>query len=241
MRSRRCRINHSAHNRFTLFAFAAVSALGLLLSGCRQDMHNQPKFIPLRSSEFFPDRRSARPPVPGTVAQLEDKDVDREQLDPTSYLLTGRHGSALGNDLPFPADTPEQRRDILRRGQNRYNIYCTPCHSWTGDGYGMIVQRGYKQPPTFHSDRLRNAPLGHFYDVISNGFGAMPDYAAQIKPEDRWMIAAYIRALQRSQNAIEADVEDRSKLNTSTDQVVVPPTSKRDEIAPRPQPGGERP
>src|SRR5207302_9323646 len=112
MRSRRCRINHSAHNRFTLFAFAAVSALGLLLSGCRQDMHNQPKFIPLRSSEFFPDRRSARPPVQGTVAQLEDKDVDREQLDPSSYFLTGRHGSALGNDLPFPAETPEKRRDI---------------------------------------------------------------------------------------------------------------------------------
>src|SRR5262249_39613929 len=143
----------------------------LFLSGCRQDMHNQPKFIPLRSSEFFPDQRSARYPVAGTIPQLcpnfgrtdagkqgeesalcIDKTVDDEQLDPNSYLLTGRqNGVTLGNALPFK---PDNIHDFLLRGQQRYNIYCTPCHSLTGDGYGMIVQRGYKRPPTFHQDRL---------------------------------------------------------------------------------------
>jgi len=204
-------------------------------------MHNQPKFIPLRSTEFFPDRRSARYPVPGTVAQLcragarsdsalcVDAEEDAAQLDPNSYFLTGRHnGMALGNELPF---TPQDMHAFLKRGQQRYEIYCTPCHSLIGDGNGMIVQRGYKRPPSFHEDRLRNAPLGHFFDVMSNGFGAMPDYAAQIHPEDRWAIAAYIRALQLSQNATENDVaqEDRDKLKSpSKDQIVIPPTSRNE-------------
>lgn len=226
----------------------------MVLSGCRQDMHNQPKFIPLRSSEFFPDHRSARYPVPGTIAQFcpagarpgtalcIDQNMDTEQLDPDSYFLTGRHnGSALGNELPDQfKSTP--LHDVLTRGQERYEIYCTPCHSMLGDGNGMIVQRGYQRPPSFHSDRLRNAPLGHFYDVISNGFGAMPDYAAQIHPEDRWAIAAYIRALQLSQHATAADVasEDAGKLNTPTsEKIPLPPTSKNIQEAPAEPPAGE--
>ncbi|MBZ5504749.1 MAG: cytochrome c [Acidobacteriia bacterium] len=205
-------------------------------------MHNQPKFIPLRSSEFYSDRRSARYPVPGTVPQLEDKDVDHEQLDPNSYYLTGKHGNVYGNELP--GDSAENRAKILARGQERYNIYCTPCHSMLGDGNGMIVQRGYKRPPSFHVQRLKNAPLGWFYDVISNGFGGMPDYAAQVKPADRWAIAAYIRALQLSQGATEADVlqADRDKLNQpGEDGIRVPETSLQPPApAPRPEGGVKR-
>jgi mono/diheme cytochrome c family protein len=243
-----------------MIALSAMLSAALVLSGCRQDMHNQPKFIPLRSSEFFPDERSARYPVTGTIPQLcphfapansaaagstpalcLDLQVDAEQLNPTSYLLTGRqNGATLGNDLPFK---PDNLHDFLMRGQQRYNIYCTPCHSLTGDGYGMIVQRGYKRPPTFHQDRLRNAPLGHFFDVMSNGFGAMPDYGAQIKPSDRWAIAAYVRALQRSQHAHESDVplEERAKLNAPPQKPEYPHSSKPDQELPQPPAGGAKP
>ncbi|HZD94640.1 MAG TPA: cytochrome c [Candidatus Sulfotelmatobacter sp.] len=196
----------------------------LVLSGCRQDMHNQPRFIPLRSSEFYPDHRSARYPVPGTVPRLEDANIDREQLDPGSYYLSGKHGNVYGNDLPLQAPL----KDVLQRGEQRFNIYCTPCHSLVGDGNGMIVQRGFKRPPSFHQQRLRNAPLGYFYEIIGNGFGSMPDYAAQVRPADRWAIAAYIRALQLSQSASEADVppQDREKLSKAgEDQIAIPDTS----------------
>jgi mono/diheme cytochrome c family protein len=205
-----------------LFAAASMA----VLAGCRQDMHNQPKFIPLRSSEFYSDRRSARYPVPGTIPQLDDKTVDKEQLDPNSYFLSGKHGNTYGNELP---GTDQQAvAAVLARGQERYNIYCQPCHSELGDGNGMIVQRGFKRPPSFHVQRLRNAPLGWFYDVISNGFGGMPDYSAQIKPADRWAIAAYIRALQLSQNANESDVAaaDRDQLNKPAGNgIIIPDTS----------------
>ena len=259
VRSRRCLISVSAPIRSAAVALSALFAI-VLLSGCRQDMHNQPKFIPLRSSDFFADQRSARFPIAGTVPQLcpnfarndagkageesalcLDATVDAEQLDPNSYLLTGRqNGGALGNDLPFkPADL----RAFLLRGKERYNIYCTPCHSLTGDGYGMIVQRGYKRPPTFHQDRLRNAPLGHFYDVMSNGFGAMPDYGAQIKPEDRWAIAAYIRVLQRSQHPKDSDLtpQDRAILNKPPQQPEYPSTSKPKQEPPQTPAGGVKP
>jgi mono/diheme cytochrome c family protein len=210
-------------------------------------MHNQPKFIPLRSSEFYSDRRSARYPVPGTVPQLEDKKVDQAQLDPDSYFLTGRHGNIYGNEIPSEVSDPnsanvqKDRAQLLARGQERYNIYCTPCHSMVGDGNGMIVQRGYKRPPSFHVQRLKNAPLGWFYDVISNGFGGMPDYTAQVKPADRWAIAAYIRALQLSQGATDADVPqaDRDKLNKpEEDGIRVPDTSLQPPAqAPHPEGG----
>jgi hypothetical protein len=202
-----------------LLVLAAIS----VITGCRQDMQNQPKFIPLRSSEFFPDQRSARYPVPGTVRRLDQRELDAGALDPASYYLTGKHGVAFGNEMPFPLT-----RDVLARGQNRYNIYCTPCHDMVGEGKGMIVQRGFKHPPTFHQQRLRNAPVGYFYDVMSNGLGAMPDYTTQLNPSDRWAVAAYIRALQLSQHAEEKDVTpaEQEKLKTPSENgTKYPPSS----------------
>jgi hypothetical protein len=217
-----------------MLVLAAMS----LMAGCRQDMHNQPKFIPLRSNTFFPDQRSARYPVSGTVPRLEDATMDAEQLDPSSYFLTGKHGAAFGNELPFPLT-----REVMDRGEQRFNIYCSPCHARIGDGDGMIVQRGYKHPPSFHQERLRNAPVGYFFDIMSNGLGAMPDYASQIKPSDRWAIAAYIRALQMSQHATEADVApaDRDKLNVPQEnEIKIPATSTTSPTAIQPQ-GGVKP
>jgi len=165
-----------------LLACAAV----LSLASCRLDMQVQPYYRPLSESKFFADRRSARPIIEGTVA--------RDELDADTYFYTGKIGSAPGDYMPFPVTA-----EVLQRGQERYNIYCSPCHSEVGDGNGMIVQRGYLRPPSYHIDRLRKAPIGHFFDVITNGFGAMPDYAAQVGVEDRWAIVAYVRALQLSQ------------------------------------------
>lgn len=170
-----------------------LTAIAAVLSGCRQDMHNQPKYIPLRPSEFFSNGSSARMPVPGTVA--------RGHLDADTYFYTGKINGVDGTLLPFTAT-----KAVLDRGEERYNIYCTPCHSRVGEGNGMIVQRGYRRAASLHEARLLQAPIGHFYDVISNGWGAMPDYSAQIDPPDRWAIAAYIRALQLSQNASVNDV-----------------------------------
>ena len=181
---------------------ASVLLPVLVLGGCRQDMHDQPKYIPYRESAFFSDAQSARPLVAGTVA--------RGHLNDDPLLYTGKRGGADADVFPF-AITDR----LMRRGQERFNIYCSPCHGRTGDGNGMVVQRGYRHPPTYHQDRLRTAPVGHFFDVITNGFVAMPDYAAQIRAEDRWAIAAYIRALQLSQHAAVADVAaaDRGQLD----------------------------
>jgi Cytochrome C oxidase, cbb3-type, subunit III len=160
-------------------------------------MAEQPKYLPLTPSTFFADGRSARPLVAGTVPHGSIAD---------DYLAVPK-GS---NDFPFTLT-----REVLERGQQRYNIYCTPCHGLTGDGNGMVVQRGFRHPPSYHIDRLRAAPVGHFYDVITNGFGAMQDYSAQIPPHDRWAIIAYIRALQLSQHAPAAGLsaDDRQRLN----------------------------
>ncbi len=183
------------------FAAAAVFAAAAL-AGCRQDMHNQPKAIPLRESMFFKNGSSARPLVDDTVA--------RGTLQDDTAFFTGKDNGAEVDALPFPLTS-----DVLDRGEQRYNIYCSPCHDVTGNGRGMIVRRGYKQPPSYHSDRLRQVPIGHFFDVMTNGFGAMPDYKAQIAPRDRWAIAAYIRALQLSQHAAvsELDPDDRQKVS----------------------------
>lgn len=170
-----------------------LCVLSVSVTGCRQDMHNQPKYVPLRGSTFFGDQQSARPVVAGTVA--------RGQLREDTLLYTGKVDGIDATVFPFAID---ERR--LRRGQDRFNIYCSPCHARTGEGDGMIVRRGYRRPPSYHDDRLRNAPVGHFFDVITNGFGAMPDYAAQVDVEDRWAIAAYIRALQLSAHARIDDV-----------------------------------
>jgi mono/diheme cytochrome c family protein len=168
-----------------------VALLGL--SACRQDMHDQPKYIPLRESTFFADGRSARPVVPGTVA--------RDQLHDDALLYTGKVDGADATVFPFPID-----ERVMARGRERFDIYCSPCHGRTGAGDGMIVRRGYRPPPSLHVDRLRLAPAGHFFDVITTGFGAMPDYAVQINAVDRWAIVAYIRALQLSEHATVADV-----------------------------------
>ncbi len=172
---------------------ALLTALAAF-SACRQDMHDQPRFKPLAESDFYSDRRSARPPVEGAVA--------RGQLHEEEYLYTGKIDGNPADYMPFPVSPA-----LLGRGQQRYNIYCAPCHSRVGDGNGMVPSRGFpRKPASFQSDRLRNVPLGYFFDVMSNGFGAMPDYAAQIEPRDRWAIVAYIRALQLSQNATRADL-----------------------------------
>ncbi len=191
-----------------LIALAGVS----FLSGCRLDMHNQPKFIPLRESDFFPDKRSERPLVPGTVPHTAAR-------EDTSYY-TGLIGDKLLDSMPVPVT-----RDLLKRGQERFNIYCAPCHSELGDGKGMVARRGYLNPPSFHDDRLRNAPLGHFYRVMTYGSGAMPDYAQQIPPVDRWAIVAYIRALQLSQAAPLSDVPqaDRPLLNQPPKKILTVP------------------
>ena len=177
----------------------------VLLTACRQDMHNQPKYRGLRASLFFADGSSARPLVEGTIA--------RGTLQTDEAFFTGKNGTAMVTELPFPVDAA-----VLDRGEERFNIYCTPCHDRTGSGRGMVVQRGYRQPPSFHIDRLRNVEIGHFFDVMTNGFGAMPDYRAQVSPRDRWNIAAYIRALQLSQHAAAADVPggDPAKLAPPT-------------------------
>jgi mono/diheme cytochrome c family protein len=174
----------------------------LAATACRQDMHNQPKAIPLRESMFFKDASSARPVVEGTIA--------RGTLQDDAGFFTGKNGAVEVDALPFALTA-----DVLDRGEQRFNIYCTPCHGLSGSGDGMIVRRGYRQPPSYHIDRLRAVPLGHFFDVMTNGFGAMPDYRAQISPRDRWAIAAYVRALQLSQHASAAELspEERQKLS----------------------------
>lgn len=178
-------------NRSAIASILLISAAGM--AGCRQDMHNQPKFIPQRGTTFYADGRSARPQVEETVA--------RSQLHEDAYFYTGMQNGQEGAAMPFPVTM-----DVLARGQERYNVYCTPCHSRVGNGVGMIVSRGYAKAGNFHTARLQNAPLGHFFSVITNGYGAMPDYSAQLTPADRWAVVAYVKALQLSQNAQESDV-----------------------------------
>jgi hypothetical protein len=165
----------------------------ICLAACRRDMQDQPKYKDFRGSAFFDDKRSARPVVEDTVA--------RGFLLADQRLLTGKENGQPIAALPVPLT-----RDLLARGRDRYAIYCTPCHGMTGNGLGIVVQRGFRQPPSFHIDRLREAPVGYFYDVMTRGFGSMMDYAAQIPVGDRWAIAAYLRALQLSQRTTISDV-----------------------------------
>ena len=178
--------------RFCLIAFC------LWLGACQQKMADQPRYEPLQKSDFFEDQRAARPLVEGTVAQ--------GHLNADEELYTGKAGGEPAKTLPFSIDRP-----LLLRGQERFNIFCAPCHDRAGSGEGMIVRRGYRPPPSLHIERLRTAPPGHFYDVVSHGFGAMPDYAAQISVRDRWAIVAYIQALQLSQNAQITDVPEAAR------------------------------
>jgi hypothetical protein len=178
----------------TAVSFAALLLLLAVSTACRLDMQVQPRVNPLAKSDFFPDQRSARPPVEGTVA--------RGQLHEDTYFYTGKIGNTPGDYMPFPVT-----KEVLERGRERYNIFCAPCHSRVGDGNGFVPSRGFaRKPPSYHIPRLQKAPVGYFYDVITEGFGIMPDYSSQIPPRDRWNIVAYVRALQLSQNATMADV-----------------------------------
>lgn len=181
---------------FMTLAFAAAAA------GCRRDMFHQPYSKPLEPSDFFQDNHMAsRPLVPNTVA--------RGHLKADEAFFTGKIGTNLVEAFPFPIT-----REVLERGRERFDIYCSPCHGRTGDGNGMIVQRGFPPPPSYHIDRLRNAPVGHFFDVMTQGYGIMYSYAQRVEPADRWAIAAYIRALQKSHAATLAEVPpaERRKL-----------------------------
>jgi mono/diheme cytochrome c family protein len=214
-------------------------------SACRQDMHNQPKYIPLRPIDAFGsinDGRSARPLVEGTVARDNLRDDVEFFTGKLRQSQSSGASSTQPQAVPGPqtvnqqgAQTPAQSYQgfvtefplpitaaDLDRGQERFNIYCSVCHGRLGDGSGMIVKRGFRKPPSFHDDRLRAAPVGYFFDVETNGFGAMPDYASQIPAEDRWRIVAYIRALQLSQRGSVADVlaSEREKLNRAQSQTV---------------------
>ncbi len=164
-----------------------------ILSNCSQKMASQPDHKPFAKSEFFANGQLAQKPVEGTIPSGFTRTNQRIEVNETF--------DKNSNELPFPLT-----EEVLKRGKERFEINCAVCHSATGDGSGMIAQRGFSKPPTYHSERLRNVPLGHFYDVITNGYGGMGSYATQVEPDDRWAIAAYIRALQLSQNANVADV-----------------------------------
>ena len=167
--------------------------LALVVAGCRQDMHDAPRYEAFEASQFFADGRASREAPTGTVP--------RGWLRADEALNTGRANGELVAEFPFPMSA-----DDMTRGRERYNIYCTPCHGIVGDGQGMVVQRGLRRAASYHQDRLRDERVGYFYDVITNGFGAMQGYAEQIPVRDRWLIVAYVRALQLSQHATIADV-----------------------------------
>jgi mono/diheme cytochrome c family protein len=177
------------------FGAVAVAAALIGTAACRQDMHNQPRYKPLAGTDFFGDGRSARPIIEDTVAR------GHLRLDAARY--TGKVNGVDVDRFPFPITEAD-----LKRGQERFNIFCSPCHGRLGDGDGMIPKRGFRRPPSYHIDRLRNAPVGHFFDVVTNGFGAMASYASRVPVDDRWRIIAYIRALQFSQNATVNDVPE---------------------------------
>ena len=182
---------------------AAIALAALLaLSGCRQKMANQPRYDPLESSDFFADGMGARPRVAGTVA--------RGEITNNPFFDSGKVNGQLADGYPMPVTI-----ELINRGHERFDIYCAQCHGRVGDGNGMIPSRGYRRPPSFHTQPLRTATTGHFFDVMTNGFGAMPPYGTMIPPRDRWAIVAYIRALQLSQNATVADVPaaDRASLD----------------------------
>lgn len=177
----------------------------LFVDGCRLDMHVEPRYDPYSPSSIFPDGRSERPMVPGTVA--------RGHLRVDELLYTGKIKGQPANEFPFPITKAD-----LKRGQQRFDIYCTPCHDYTGSGEGMIVLRGFPAPPSYHTAKLVNAPVGHFFDVMTNGYGTMFSYASRVSVKDRWRIAAYIRALQLSQSATLNDVPPSERLKLMMDK-----------------------
>jgi cytochrome c553 len=193
------RRNPVSHPRGRRLGIASAILFAMALGGCRQDMHDTPRYEPLEASAFFTDTSSARAPVANTVSRNPLADSDE-------LLYTGKINGVLANEFPMPVTAA-----LMTRGQERFDIFCAPCHGRTGQGDGMIVQRGMRQPPSFMEERLRNAPAGYFFDVMTHGFGAMQDYASQIPVEDRWAIVAYERALQFSQYAAIGDVPDNRR------------------------------
>ena len=200
-----------APRKFVPLVAAVLLAL-MVTTACRLDMHVQPRYNPLAKSDFFSDHRAARRPVEGTVARGDDRS--------DTYFYTGKIGDNPGDYMPFPVT-----RDVLERGRDRYNVFCSPCHSRVGDGKGFVPARGFAHmPPSYHIDRLRRVPIGYFYDVMTNGFGIMLDYSQQVSPRDRWCIASYIRALQLSQNATEADVPSGQSVPSQAPEFMEPGT-----------------
>lgn len=205
---------------FAVFAFCVLPFTLFTGCGVRFDMQDQPRYKAYKKSEFFADKRASRDAPEGTIArgQLRDNKafytgkIDNPNLNAPVASTTGPTGNTIVTS--FPNDIDEfpipVTKELVDRGQERYNIYCIVCHGPVGSGDGMVVRRGFVKPPTYHDDRLRNAPVGHFFDVISNGWGRMNSYGAQIQPADRWAIIAYIRTLQVSQNP-----DDTSKMNNS--------------------------
>jgi mono/diheme cytochrome c family protein len=188
-----------------LARLTAPLACAALLVGCHQDMWNQPRYTALQPSKFFTDGRASRPIPAGTVQ------FGRADIITDSHLYKGKVGDAYATDLPAGMVADEA---FLLHGQQRYQIYCTPCHGYTGDANGFIVARGFKQPTSYHDDRLKGMPIGYFVDVMTNGFGTMYSYASRVTPEDRWAIAAYIRVLQSTHVPFsELSPEDQAKVN----------------------------
>lgn len=186
----------------------AIAATCILPAGCERDMANQPKYEPYEASKFFDNGEASREPVPGTVA--------RGHLQTDEHFFTGKTNGEFVESFPNPID-----KQMLLRGQQRFNIFCSQCHGLAGYGDGMVVRRGFPQPPSYHEDRLREAPVGHLFDVITNGFGRMKPHGYMIAPSDRWAIVAYVRALQQSQHVtVESGIlsaDDETKLRTSTE------------------------
>ncbi len=190
---------------------AALAGIGIFAAGCHTDMWQQPKLAPLDESTFYTDGQSSRPLVAGTIA--------RGHMRLNDAFFTGRVNGKYVDSFPIKVT-----KEVILRGQDRFNIYCTPCHGRLGDGKGMISQRGFalrRPPASYHTDRLRAMPIGHFFDVMTNGYGAMFSYAARVEPADRWAIASYIRTLQLSQHATAADVDPAQLPNLQ-------PTAQKD-------------
>ena len=195
---------------------SAIVAMCVALAGCRQDMHDAPSYDPLQQSAFFANGAASRTLVANTVA--------RGHLRADEHLYTGKVNGQTATEFPMPITD-----QVMARGQERFNVYCSPCHGRTGLGDGMVVQRGFRAPPSYHEERLRIAPVGYFFDVMTNGFGAMQDYSAQVTVDDRWAIAAYIRALQLSRHATVEDVpaDRRGDLDRPADAPEPPAQENR--------------
>jgi mono/diheme cytochrome c family protein len=201
MRVRRHQLTNYRFSSLTGRALPIPLIVAVLFISCRPDMTNQPKAKPLSESDFFSNGTNARQPPAHTVARGDARE--------DTAFYTGQTNGIYVTQPPV-----KLTRELLIRGRERFEAICAECHDRTGSGNGMVVQRGFPQPPSFHVDRLRNAPIGHFVDVITNGYGVMYSYAARVEPEDRWAIAAYIRALQLSHNAKPSDIDpgERAKL-----------------------------